>query len=528
LTTGYDYIVIGAGSAGAVLAARLSERADRTVLMLEAGGGDWSPAIHIPGLLGHMLTSTTQNWQYRGRPDATLGGRVLTWMGGRLLGGSSSINGMVYGRGLPHDYARWVAAGNPGWSWDDLLPYFKRAECWSGKPDATRGTKGPLHTRPFTEPHPACTSAIEALTRGGVPFVADYSTGVDEGVGYTQATQHGGWRHSVSRAYLAPNRKRPNLTILTGKHVTRLIVEAGRCVGVEYRSGNRTVSVQANREVIVSAGAIGSPAILLRSGIGDPAELQALGITPVHNLPGVGRNLNEHVNVKISADVDVKTYNTERLGWGKVRNGLRWLIDRKGPAASPANHGQAFVKTDPALSSADVQIQIMAFAFHDDATDNHDGVSAIVSLCAPRVRGTVSLASADPMVPPNIDIELLSDSEDLATLIKGCRIARSALEAGLGHAFGGRIVFPPLETDSDADWTAFIARTAGLNWHPTSTCRMGSDPDDVVDSELRVHGLKGLTICDASVFPSVTSGNTNAPVIAVAEKAADLISARNS
>jgi len=526
LSETFDYIIAGAGSAGATLAARLSERSDRTVLLLEEGGMDHSPSIHIPGLLGNLLTSKTMNWHYRGEPDPTLDGRALVWMGGRVVGGSSSINGMVYGRGLPHDYARWVAAGNEGWGWADLLPYFRRMETWSGAPDPARGGGGPLHVRPFTEPHRACTSAMDALVAAGVPFVADYSVGIDEGVGYTQATQRGGWRHSVARAYLAPALRRPNLTLRTRSSATRLIVEGQRCKGIEYRRGGKTMIAYAAREVIVSLGAIGSPALLLRSGIGDGQALRDIGISATHDLPGVGRHLNEHVNVKISATVNVPTYNTERLGWGKVRNGLRWLVDRKGPAASPANHGQAFVRTDPTLPSADVQIQFMAFAFHDDPKVNDDGVSAIVSLCAPRARGNVSITSADPAARPKIEIALLSEPEDVSGLIAGSRIARAALEGGPGRDLGGRIVFPSPDAESDSDWLAFIRRTAGLNWHPTSTCRMGPGAEDVVGADLRVHGLTGLSVCDASVFPCVTSANTNVPVIAVAEKGADLIAAR--
>lgn len=519
----FDYIVCGAGSAGATLAARLSEGGDRSVLLLEEGGMDTALAIHIPGLVGNLMFSKTLNWNYPGQPDPTLDQRGLTWMAGRVIGGGSSINGMVYGRGLPHDYARWVEAGNPGWGWEEMLPWFRKMEHWHGAPHPARGTDGPLQTRPYTAPHAACTSAMQALVAAGVPFVPDYSVGIDEGVGYTQATQRGGWRHSTARAYLRPALRRRNLTLHTRAFVTRLLIAEGHCVGVEYRRDGKLLEVRARREVVVAMGAIGSPALLLRSGIGPADEMRAHGIAVHHDLPGVGRNLNEHVQVKVSATVDVPTYNTERLGAGKVKNGLRWLVDRGGPAASPANHCQAFVKTDPSLPSADVQIQVMAFAFHEDPQVNDDGLTAVVSLCAPKVRGAVTLASADPFAPPKIDIALLSDPDDVATLLKGCRIARAALENGPVREFDGSIVYPAPETDSDDEWLAFIRRTAGINWHPTSTCRMGPGPDDVVDGELRVHGVAGLSVCDASIFPCVTSANTNVPVIAVAEKAASLI-----
>ncbi|WP_336952826.1 GMC family oxidoreductase [Sphingobium aromaticivastans] len=522
----FDHIICGAGSAGATLAARLSEQGDRTVLLLEAGGRDWSPSIHIPGLLGNLLSSPMLNWNYRGEPDPTLDDRALIWMGGRVLGGSSSINGMVYGRGLPQDYDRWVAAGNPGWGWDDMLPWFRKMEHWHGAPHPTRGTDGPVQTRPYREPNRACTSAMNALIAMGVPYVDDYSVGVAEGVGFTQATQRGGWRHSTARAYLGPALRRKNLMLRTHAYVTRLIIDKGRCTGVEYRIDGKSFVAMAAREVTVSLGAIGSPALLLRSGIGAADELSAAGVPVLHDLPGVGRHLNEHVQVKVSATVNIPTYNSERLGFDKVKNGLRWVIDRAGPASSPANHCQAFVKSDPTLSAADLQIQLMAFAFHDDPGCNDDGLSAVVSLCAPKARGSVSLASADPMAQPKIDIPLLSDADDVATLIKGCRIARRALESGPGAELGGQIVYPTPETQSDADWLAFIKRTANINWHPTSTCRMGPTEADVVDPMLRVHGVAGLSVCDASIFPFVTSSNTNVPVIAVAEKAATLIRER--
>ncbi len=525
MTETFDYLVIGGGSAGATLAGRLSEDKSRRVLLIEAGGADRNLAIHVPGLLGNVLTNADLNWNYVGEPDPSLDGRALTWMGGRVLGGSSSINGMVYGRGLPDDYARWAAAGNPGWGWEDMLPWFRRMEHWRGRPDPARGVDGPLQTRPFTEPHPACAAAMRALVAGGIPFVEDYSVGIDEGIGFTQATQRGGWRHSAARAYLG--HRRPNLIVRTRAHATRLLIEGRGCVGLEYRYRGAPREVRATREIIVSLGAIGSPALLLRSGIGDADALAALGIEPNHHLPGVGRHLNEHVNVKVSATVNVPTYNSQRMGLGKLRHGARWLLDRKGPASSPANHCQGFVKTDASLPSADVQIQLMAFAFHDDPRALDDGVTAVVSLCHPRARGAVELRSADPLQAPRIAIELLSDDDDVMRLIRGCRIAHAALTEGLGARFAGKVTFPATAR-SDAEWLAFMRRTAGLNWHPTSTCRMGPGPEDVVDGALRIHGLDGVSICDASIFPNVTSANTNAPVIAVAERAAAMIAERTA
>ena len=313
----WDYVIVGGGSAGCVLAARLSEDPARRVLLIEAGGRDLSPAIHVPGLVFEAIMGRTLNWHYKGLPDPTLNNRALTWAGGRVLGGSSSINGMVFGRGLPADYAAWVEAGNPGWGWNDLMPYFRRMETWTGQAHPTRGTSGPLRTRPHLEPNAACTAWAEGAAAAGVPFLDDYNVGITEGMGYTQATQRGGVRHSTARAFLGPASRRPNLTVMTHTRALRLVVEAGRCTGVVAQRGGKLTTLRAEREVIVSSGAIASPKLLLLSGIGDAAQLRPHGIDVVHELPGVGANMNEHVNVKLSAHVDVPTYDSQRYGLAK-------------------------------------------------------------------------------------------------------------------------------------------------------------------------------------------------------------------
>jgi choline dehydrogenase len=524
----FDHIVIGAGSAGCVLAARLSEDPSRRVLLLEAGGADHSPFIHIPGFLAQVVFSRTLNWQYEGEPDASLGGRRLTWMAGRVLGGSSSINGMVYGRGLPADYARWAAAGAPGWDWNDMVPWFVRAERWTGPPHPARGVDGPLAVRPFEETHPACQAVMDAFVEHGLPAVADYSVGIDEGIGQTQATQRDGWRASTAQAYLRPARRRGNLTVVTRARALNLMIEGGRCVGVVYARQGQVRTARAVREVTLAAGAIGSPKLLLLSGVGPAGALRAAGIEVRHDLNGVGRHLNDHVNVKLSASVDVPTYNTERFGVRRMINGLTFLAHRTGPASSPANHVQGFVRSRPDLPSADYQVQVMALGFNDDPADRTNGVSVVVSPCQPEARGEVTLRSADPRDPPRIDIEMLGAKRDIEVLLRGCRHAHAMLEAGPVRRLGGKVFLPAPAVDSDADWLQFFRETAALNWHPASTCRMGGGEEDVVDTALRVRGVAGLSIADASVMPSVTSANTNAVVIAIAERGAAMIAARTA
>jgi choline dehydrogenase len=522
----WDYVIVGAGSAGCTLAARLSENPDRRVLLIEAGGRDWSPYIAIPGLIEAVLTDPKLNWGYLGDPDPSLGGRQLTWAAGRVIGGSSSINGMVYGRGLPADYERWVAAGNPGWGWPDMLPYFRRIERWTGPLDQARGAHGPMSVRRFEETDPACAATMEALIDLGVPAVEDYGAGVSEGVGLTQATQRRGWRHSAALAYLAPARRRANLTVLTDTRALGLLFEGSRCTGVRVQRAGKVIDLHAERETILSSGAIGTPKLLLLSGIGHADSLKALGVKVRHDLPGVGRNLNDHVNIKLSAFVNRPTYNTKRSGLSALIEGARLIAFGTGAASSPANHVQAFVRTDTASPSADVQLQIMPFGFGTEAQMKRDGLTVVVSPCHPEARGQVRLRSSDPADPPRITMSMLESDLDVQRLLRGCRLAHAALTAGPGRRMGGSIYAPAEADPTEAEWLAFFRETAALNWHPTSTCRMGRGPDDVVDAGLRVHGLGGLSVVDASVMPSVTSANTNIPVIAIAERAAEMIAHR--
>jgi choline dehydrogenase len=342
----------------------------------------------------------------------------------------------------------------------------------------------------------------------------------------TQATQKRGLRHSVASAYLAPARRRPNLTVLTDAPALKLMMRGTRCVGVRALRRGEAVDLYAEREVIVAAGAIASPKLLLLSGIGPGDALKAQGIEAIHDLAGVGAHLNDHVNIKLSAFVDRPTYNTRRKGLSALVEGARLLAFGEGAASSPANHGQAFVRTNPDSTSADVQLQVMPFGFGSEAEMAKDGLTVVVSPCHPQARGRIALRSADPADPPRIAMAMLGCEADRATLLRGCKLAHEALQLGPGRTMGGQIYAPAKSAPRDADWLAFFRETAALNWHPTSTCRMGPGLDDVVDGALKVHGLMGLSIADASVMPSVTSANTNIPTIAIAERAAEMIATR--
>jgi choline dehydrogenase len=438
-------------------------------------------------MLEGLLHSKALNRAYAGEPDPSLDGRALTWAAGRALGGSSSINGMVYGRGRPADYARWAAAGNPGWDGAGMLPWFRTTEDWGGAPHPARVAGGPLAVRRFDDPAPACRAVMDALVRRGVPYVEDYAVGTSEGVGLTQATQRRGWRHSTATACLRPARHRRNLTVMTPARALKVLVDRGRCRDVRIERRGRIRDVFAAHETILSAGAIATPTLLLLSGIGPAAVLEPHGIAVVDPIGGVGRHLNGHVNVRLSAFVDQPTYNSQRHGVAAPRHGAGFLATGTGPASSPANHVQAFVRSGPALASADTQLQVMAFGFGTRAETARDGITVVVSPCDPRARGSVSLRSADPLVAPRIAIELLAKADDRACLLRGCRLA----EQGILDGPHGCLYAPASRPATDAEWLAFFRVNVGFNWHPTGTCRMGPGEDDVVDRTLVVRGWPG-------------------------------------
>jgi choline dehydrogenase len=398
-------------------------------------------------------------------------------------------------------------------------------ENWAGEPGPARGQGGPLQVRRFEKTDRACSAWVEsALHQELAPYVTDHNVGINEGISLNQASQFAGRRSSAAIAYVRPALKRGALEVKTGVFVEKLLLSGGRCTGIEVRTETGTQQWRARREVIVCGGAIASPKLLMLSGIGAAESLEPHGIKVLHELRGVGANLNEHINIKLSASSTTRTYSSEKKGWRQAANGARWMVSRDGPASSPVGHVQAFFKTDPALAAADIQVQVIPMGFDRAYTMDVDAVSSVISLCQPKARGRISLRSADPAAAPHITIPLLSDDDDVRRLARACDMVRSVhASAKLRGAMGDELSPGPGTGGSLDAWRAVLQEFGGLNWHPTSTCRMGNGPDDVVDLALKVHGIDGLRIIDGSVMPSVTSGNTNAPIIAMAEKAADLI-----
>jgi choline dehydrogenase len=523
----WDYIVVGAGSAGCVLANRLSADPKVRVLLLEAGGADWSPFIHVPAAIIHAIGNPRLDWCYQADPDPSRNNRVDLWPGGKTLGGSSSINGMLYVRGAASDYDRWQAGGCSGWSYADVLPLFKRMESSVLGDPHYRGRTGPVLTAPLRTTHPLAHTFLRAAEQAGIAVNEDYNGASQEGVAYTEVNQRRGRRYSAARAYLHPVRRRPNLTIRTRSVCQRLVIKDGRCVGVDYRRGSKQHRALCRSEVVLSAGAIASPKLLMLSGIGPTDHLRDSGIDVVHELPGVGANLQEHPEGMVGIEVNVSTYNTEINSWKIVLHGLNWLLFGRGPATSPYPHAVAFIRSEPELSEPDVQVQLgpYAFTFSEEGVIPYPrpAISAAVNISYPRARGQIRLRSADADAPPVISHALLSDDDDMARLIKGCRKVREILN---GPAFASHRVaerLPGPDVQSDADWREYLKQTAFLGYHPSGTCKMGTDAMAVTRPDLKLHGLEGLRVADASIMPSLTSGNTNATVMMIGERAADLI-----
>jgi len=526
----YDYIIIGGGSAGCVLAARLSEDPGVQVALLEAGPPDNSVLIHCPAGLALLAKSGQANWGLQTVPQAGLNGRRGYQPRGKVLGGSSSVNAMIYTRGHPRDYDDWAAQGNPGWAWSDVLPYFKRAEHNERGADDFHGSGGPLNVMDLRSPNRHSPDFVQAGVEAGFVHNPDFNGAEQEGVGLYQVTHKNGERYSAAKAYLTPHRARPNLHVLTGAQATRILLEGKRAVGVEFVQNGIKRELRAQREVLLSAGALLSPQLLMLSGIGPADQLREHGITLRHELAGVGRNLQDHVDVVLVYDAPQLTelFGLSVKGALKMVRGIfEWRRQRSGMLTTNFAEAGGFIRSQASEAIPDLQLHFVVgkLVNHGRTTTTGHGYSCHVCLLRPKSRGSVRLASADPLAAPLIDPAFLAERDDMDRLIRGFKLMRSILSQPALARFGARELPASAAARSDAQIEDFIRNHADTIYHPVGSCRMGPGTMDVVDAQLRVHGLQGLRVVDASVMPGLVGGNTNAPVIMMAEKAAALIRA---
>jgi choline dehydrogenase len=522
---GYDYIVVGSGSAGSVLANRLSARPEIKVLLLEAGGSNNSLYVRMPAGIA-SLSGPRFNWRYETAPQAAMKGRRMYWPRGRLIGGSSSVNAMVYMRGQAADYDHWRQLGNAGWSYDDVLPYFKKAERNERLHDRFHGADGPLNVaeRPYT--NPLSHVFVAAAQQAGLPFNADFNGAVQLGCGLFQVTQKKGRRWSAASAYLHPAAARENLTIVTKAQATRVLIENGRAVGVEYARRRRRHVARATQEVVLAAGAINSPQLLLLSGIGPADALRARGVAAIHDLPCVGKNLQDHLNVNIVRRAKRgSTLDGKNRGLAPIGVALEYLLCGTGPGTSNVAEAGAFATSALGTATPDIQYHFIPAQVVDHARTPMDGDGVTLHACClrPQSRGEIRLASSDPLQPPVIDPNYLAAGYDLKILIEGLKTGREILAAAAFAPWLEEERIPGAPAQSPAALEDFIRATAETEYHPVGTCRMGGDPLAVVDETLRLRGIERLRVIDASVMPLIVSGNTNAPVIMIAEKGADMM-----
>jgi choline dehydrogenase len=522
-----DFIVIGAGSAGCTIAARLTEDPATKVLLLEAGGEDTNRWIHIPLGFGKTFADPSVNWCYETEADAS--GRKVFWPRGKVLGGSSSINGMVYIRGQAEDFDHWRQLGNTGWSFDDVLPYFKRAEHQVRGRDEFHGTGGPL-TVSDVEKHPIAEAFIDAAMALGFARNDDFNGARQDGVGYHQTTTRGGKRCSTAVGYLNPARQRGNLVIATNALSERIVFDGRRAVAVQYRRNGALQSARARREIILCGGAINSPQLLMLSGIGPAGHLGQHGIAVVHDLPGVGQNLQDHysASIKLKAALPVTVNDVMLSNLKKLKVGIQYYTRRTGVLAMISSQAALFAKTRPELATPDVKCSISPFSADrpQDGLHKFSGFTMIAYQLRPESRGEIRLKSANPADPPAMIPNYLSDPVDQQTIVAGLKLCREVLAQPAIAKFIAEEFQPGPAVQSDADLLAYARQRGGTVYHPTSTCTMGTGQMAVVDPELRVHGVEGLRVADASVMPTVISGNTNAATIMIGEKLADMVRGR--